>query len=150
MTLRKRSSVGALLAGLLISSPGGALAQSPLDDPNVLAMQGNAFQPVEKSVPLGTTLTWVNLDPEDHDVIARDLSFESPVLKPGESWSFTFTAPGSYSYLCDLHENMEGVVTVVDVPAASATASPSMDVPAAPATEPTEAPPAVSDSASAG
>jgi plastocyanin len=45
-------------------------------------------------------------------VLANDLSFMSPLIKTGETWSYTFDAPGTYSYVCDLHVNMEGVVVV--------------------------------------
>jgi plastocyanin len=79
---------------------------------DAIAMQGNAFLPADKVVSVGTTLYWLNLDPEAHDVIAADLSFESPVLNPGESWSFTFAQPGTFAYFCDLHANMAATVTV--------------------------------------
>jgi plastocyanin len=79
---------------------------------DAIGMQGNAFQRADVTVPAGTTLWWVNADREDHDVIARDLSFESPVIGPGASWSHTFDTPGTFAYVCDLHANMEGTVTV--------------------------------------
>ena len=79
---------------------------------DAIAIQGNAFQRPEVTVPAGTTLWWVNLDPDFHDVVARDLSFQSPSFRGGASWSHTFTTPGTYRYLCDLHVNMDGVVIV--------------------------------------
>jgi plastocyanin len=79
---------------------------------DAVAMQGNRFTPAERVVPPGASLVWVNLDPEDHDAVASDASFESPLIKPGESWTFTFTQPGTYPYVCTLHRGMEGVVTV--------------------------------------
>ena len=75
-------------------------------------LQGNRFVPAERTVAAGGALTWVNLDREDHNVLARDLSFESPLIGPGQAWSFTFPTPGRYAYVCDLHAGMEGVVTV--------------------------------------
>ena len=79
---------------------------------DAIGMQANRFLRPQVTVPAGTTLWWVNLDPEDHDVIALDLSIQSPLIKPGESWSHTFNQPGSYPYVCDLHANMDGVVVV--------------------------------------
>jgi plastocyanin len=133
MSLFKRSALGALAAALILASAPAALAQSPVGDPaamaNVVLMQGNQFLPTEYQVPPGTTVTWVNLDGEEHDVLPADWenridpAFESPLIAPGGSWSFTFTIPGTYSYFCDLHANMVGVITVTEgqaMPAAEA------------------------------
>ena len=79
---------------------------------DAIGMQGNAFQRPEVTVAAGTTLWWVNLDRELHDVVALSQSFESPVVAPGTSWSHTFTQPGRYAYVCTLHANMGGVVVV--------------------------------------
>jgi plastocyanin len=79
---------------------------------DAVAMQGNHFVPSEHTVAVGGSLTWVNFDREDHNVIAHDLAFESPLIPPGGAWTFTFTQPGRYPYLCDLHPGMEGVVIV--------------------------------------
>lgn len=102
---------GALLLGIL-----PALAQeAPMADPNTVTMSGNQFGPPELVVPVGTTVTWVNADAEAHDVIAQDLvSFESPPINPGETFQVTFMSPGTYAYLCDLHNNMEATITVVE------------------------------------
>jgi plastocyanin len=115
------SAVLLALAGAL-ALPGAALAQDAMQDPNAIPIQGNQFMPPEKMVGVGTTVTWVNMDAEDHDVLTNDLTITSPVVKPGESWSFTFDTPGTYNYLCDLHNNMTGVITVTsDAPAATET-----------------------------
>jgi plastocyanin len=106
-------AAGILFAGATLLSAGPALAQGMPGDPNVIPMQGNQFVSPEITVPVGTTLTWVNMDGEAHDVIANDLSFESPLVNPGETWQFTFTAPGTFKYLCDLHVAMEGTVNVL-------------------------------------
>jgi plastocyanin len=123
---------GALATGVLLATTTttSVFAQEMAADPNAVVMQGNLFVQAEMTVPVGTTLTWTNLDAEDHDVIAtNDPSFAaplfmSPLIKTGETWSFTFDAPGSYGYLCDLHADMVGVVNVVEgAPAAAAEGS---------------------------
>ena len=84
----------------------------------MVVMQGNAFDPADVTVPVGTTLTWVNTDPEQHDVVPSDPNFSldpnffAPPIDPGASWSYTFTVPGTYAYMCDLHANMFASVTV--------------------------------------
>jgi plastocyanin len=111
---------GALASGVLLATTTSVFAQEVPADPNAVLMQGNLFVQAEMTVPVGTTLTWTNLDAEDHDVIAtNDPSFAaplfmSPLIKTGEAWSYTFDTPGSYGYLCDLHADMVGVVNVVE------------------------------------
>jgi plastocyanin len=127
-TVTFKRTLAAALAGVsLLVATGTALAQTPgevpADNPNVISMAGNAFSAPEMTVPAGTVVTWVNTDPEAHDVIAADFtSFESPIVNPGETWQFQFDVPGTYAYLCDLHDNMTATITVVD-PAAGAPAA---------------------------
>ena len=108
----------ALVLSVGLAFPAAAHAQDASADPNAVPMQGNLFVPTEKTVAVGTTVTWINMDPEDHDVVTNDLSILSPLIKPGESWAFTFEAPGTYAYLCDLHTGMEGVINVTAATAA--------------------------------
>ena len=81
-------------------------------------LQGATSLKADLTVPAGTTLTWVNNDPEEHDVLPSDPSFSldpnffTPPIAPGMSWSYTFTVPGTYAYMCDLHVNMNGNVNV--------------------------------------
>jgi plastocyanin len=116
-----KAALALALTGALLL-PGVASAQDAMQDPNAVPMQGNLFVPAEKTVAIGTTVTWINLDAEDHDVITNDFStIVSPLIKPGESFSFTFEAPGSFAYVCDLHRDMAGVINVVEgAPAATA------------------------------
>ena len=131
----KKLLVSAAVAGALALNLGGvAVAQTMEEDPNLVPMQNNLFLRPELTVPVGTTVTWVNWDAELHDVVdATNFVWFSPVFGFGETWQMTFDTPGVYQYLCDLHANMLGVVTVTDgAPVAE------MPIPA----EPVAAPPA--------
>ncbi len=33
-------------------------------------------------------------------------------LSPGDSFSFTFDRPGTYTYFCSIHPNMKGTIVV--------------------------------------
>ncbi len=81
-------------------------------DPFLVRMEDNVFIPQELAVPAGTTVTWINAGADDHTIVAADLSFDSGVIKPGQSWQRLFEAPGEYPYICDLHENMAGKILV--------------------------------------
>jgi plastocyanin len=121
---RSRRPAALLLATLiaastaLVATPPAGAEESPVSIKNFAYVPGN------RQVNAGDTITWTNdeaLIP--HDVNTRVpgqpppvLPFESPLLKPGESFSFTFSVPGVYQYYCSLHPTMLGTVTVVAVP----------------------------------
>ena len=70
------------------------------------------FEPTYRTVPVGTTVTWVNGDDESHTV-TNDLGIFDEEIWPGDSWSYTFTQPGVYFYYCQPHDWMIGEITVV-------------------------------------
>ena len=48
-----------------------------------------------------------------HTVTASDGSFDSGIMQPGQTFSFTFDELGSFHYSCILHPAMMGTITVV-------------------------------------
>jgi len=73
-----------------------------------------AFAPGDVTVNVGDTVTWTNADPGMvHTVTSTSGAFDSGDMDEGESYSVTFTAPGTYAYLCTPHPFMTGTVTVV-------------------------------------
>ena len=47
-----------------------------------------------------------------HSLVAEDGSFQSPDIASGERFSFTFTEPGTYTYICGIHPTMRGTIVV--------------------------------------
>ncbi len=136
------------------------------------------FEPHDITVMAGSTITWTNVGQIPHTVTADDGSFVSGNLKADQSFSFTFTRPGTYHYYCEYHGHkmqamrgavlpvgygrspagggggeMEGTVTVVEAAQAagsgSATAKPTPAILAQAAPEPA-APAALSGATTAG
>jgi plastocyanin len=70
------------------------------------------FGPTAITVPVGTTVTWVNRDDIPHTVVSTDKVFKSKVLDTDEKFSFTFTKAGEYPYFCSIHPKMTGKVVV--------------------------------------
>jgi plastocyanin len=70
------------------------------------------FLPEQIVVSVGTTVTWVNRGQLAHTATARNGSFDSRNLEFGRTWSYTFTTPGRYAYVCTLHGDMIGEVDV--------------------------------------
>jgi plastocyanin len=83
------------------------------------------------TVWVGDTVTWENRGNVWHNTRADDGAWSSPNLRPGQTYSHTFTAPGEYAYTCTLHRVEEMFGTVVVLPAGSPTASHRLFVPLA-------------------
>ena len=64
------------------------------------------------TVPVGTTVTWLNKDEDVHTVVSTTLTFRSPGLETDDAYSYKFTKPGEYQYFCTLHPLMTGKVIV--------------------------------------
>ena len=82
-------------------------------------MRHETFIPTHIQVVLGTTETWTNQDNVPHnvtispDVITTSPNWESALLYPGQSFSYTFTSRGTFQYHCQEHPgSMIGTVTV--------------------------------------
>lgn len=71
-----------------------------------------AFTPPNLQVKSGDTVTWTNNDEEPHTVVAEDHSFHSPGMDANGTFTFTFTTPGTFAYICGIHPFMRGTVVV--------------------------------------
>jgi plastocyanin len=72
------------------------------------------FGPGTVMVKPGTTVTWAQQDEDQHTVTADDASFSSSPLTTGQTFTHTFTAPGTYHYHCAIHPFMHGTVVVTN------------------------------------
>jgi plastocyanin len=77
-----------------------------------VVMLNRSYDPGTVTVKVGDTVTWLNQDPLQHDVIAENGEFKSELFDEGETFTFTFTAAGTYPYFCSIHAGMEGTVIV--------------------------------------
>ena len=85
----------------------------------VVAVVNYGFHPSSLTVSAGTTVTWVNMDFVQHTVTSGSEQsptslFDSHELYHMQSFSYTFGAPGTYTYYCDVHPEMVGTVVVTD------------------------------------
>jgi len=73
------------------------------------------YSPAKITVVIGVnnTVVWKNLDNAIHDEYISGLNVKSPDLNYGDTWSYTFTAPGTYEYVCVYHPWMKGIITVL-------------------------------------
>lgn len=71
------------------------------------------FGPAELTVEAGSTVTFKNLDNVEHNAVATDGSFKTPLLGQNETASVTLSTPGEYEYYCEPHKSfMKGKIIV--------------------------------------
>ena len=77
------------------------------------------YNPSPLSVPVGTTVTWINNDNTGHTVTQGNPSgntppngFDSGILAPGKTFTHTIGTAGTIQYYCTLHPTMLGEVIV--------------------------------------
>ncbi|MEO9319225.1 MAG: plastocyanin/azurin family copper-binding protein [Nitrososphaera sp.] len=86
---------------------------------NAQNLGSSAFSPNPVNARVGDSVVWTNADAAIHTVTSGNGStgtpdgiFDSKVLIPGNSFSFTFRQIGDYAYYCQLHPTMQGLVHV--------------------------------------
>ena len=115
--MRSRILLSALLVSLVALAPGRAATFT-------VAITKGGFAPEALTIAVGDTVTWRNDDTTSHQVASKGADFTSSLLKPGETFSFTYKAAGRFSYQDLTVKKNHGTVTVQGSTAAiSVTAS---------------------------
>ena len=70
------------------------------------------FSPETLTVPVNSTVTWVNKDDLPHVIASNDGLFKSRALDTDQKYSYTFGKAGTYSYYCSIHPKMVGKIVV--------------------------------------
>jgi len=80
--------------------------------PVSITIQNFAFSPATITVPVGTTVTWTNVDSAPHTATADNGTFDTGRLQQGQSGSYTFAKAGTYTYYCAVHPMMKATIVV--------------------------------------
>lgn len=118
-SLRRLTSLAAFAligAALLLASPARAGGTD-----HAVEIVDFAFSPATLTITAGDTVTWTNGDPVVHTATSTTGAWDSGDLEMGESYSLTFSEPGTYDYLCTPHPSMTGRIIVI---AAASTPAP--------------------------
>lgn len=111
------------------AAAGGSTAAGAGSTPRTITVARLAFDPVELTVPAGTTVTWRSDEPITHTVTSGkttgvdatsglrsgqtpDGKFDGPLDAKGSTFEFRFTDPGTYAYYCAIHQGMNASVVV--------------------------------------
>jgi plastocyanin len=88
------------------------------------------YVPINHDIEVGDIVTWINKDITGHTVTSGkgigflgdpetdkpslDGYFDSGIISPGKSWSFTFKEDGFFSYTCTIHPWVERSITALE------------------------------------
>ena len=82
----------------------------PTNKTSTITISNFSFNPAQLTIKVGTTVTWTNDDQPPHQI--KSDSFNSGILNTGDSFSYKFNQPGTYSYSCAIHPSMTGTIIV--------------------------------------
>ena len=82
-----------------------------------VGMKGIQFDPDSVTVKVGGTVKWTNNESVPHDVTKEDgpgakFSSGNGNMQEGDTYEQTFKEAGKVNYVCTVHPNMKGAVTV--------------------------------------
>ena len=82
-----------------------------------VGMEGIQFDPAELTVKVGDTVKWTNNESVPHDVTKEDgpgadFSSGKGNMQKDDTYEQTFKEAGTVNYVCTVHPNMKGTVTV--------------------------------------
>ena len=80
-----------------------------------------SFSPGTTTVHVGDTITWTNAGKQPHSATANDHSFDTGILRSGQSAAHTFSAAGTFTYFCIVHPYMHGTIVVLAAAKATTT-----------------------------
>ncbi len=96
-------------------------SKSNTEDTRIIEIKDFSFSPSTLSVKgvviagVNPKVTWINRDSVSHTVtVDSGTGPNSSILKPGDTYTYTFTKVGTFNYHCNIHPSMKGTVTVTE------------------------------------
>jgi plastocyanin len=101
-------------AVVTLEAPG--LKLTPAPEPLKIDQKGFRFLPHVVVIQTGSTIRFLNNDPEPHNVYSPEGRYNLGTWPTGDTKDYTFKKAGVYSQLCNIHPDMLAFVVVVDTP----------------------------------
>ena len=110
------------IAAVVVASGCATATKSPKlvdtpkpSNPDEIVIYEYKFIPASLTVPVGTTVTWINYDVAPHTATYRSFTeeaFDTGNLGASQLYRHKFRTAGSYDYICVYHQGMRGTVVV--------------------------------------
>jgi plastocyanin len=113
--MRKLLLIPVMAAALAIGAPASTAAAHATT--KFVSITRTGFVPSAVTLFTGDSVTWTNSDSINHQVVSQSAGFASPILKPSETFTYTFAKAGKFNYKDALsNKTGSGSVTVKDAP----------------------------------
>src|SRR5215213_4506596 len=111
-----RKTITGAVAVLVVLLGAGRLARVASAHDAEVTIADFSFNPAEVRTGDHGTVTWTNTDPVVHTVTSVDGLFDGGRLGTGETFVLDVTtlAPGEYRYMCRIHQDMRGMIVVME------------------------------------
>jgi plastocyanin len=93
-----------------------ALPANVLAATKVINIYGTTMQPRSVTIQTGDAVRWVNRDNANHQIVADRGTFASPILRQGQTYTFTFRAAGTFGFRDVVGKAGRGTVRVQGPP----------------------------------
>jgi plastocyanin len=104
--MRKALVLVAAIAALVA----GAVALAAVT--RLVAIKPAGFSPATRTISTGDSIRWRNDDTVNHQVVADNGHFASPVLRPNQTYTREFNTAGTYRYRDALEPTERGTIVV--------------------------------------
>jgi plastocyanin len=101
-------------AVVTLEAPGLKLA--PPAEPLKIDQKGFRFLPHVTVLQTGSSIRFLNNDPEPHNVYSPEGRYNLGTWPTGDTKDYVFKKAGVYSQLCNIHPDMLAFVVVLDTP----------------------------------
>lgn len=95
-----------VLAAFLLAAPGGLAATK------TVSITNSGFVPNQITIAVDDSITFTNSDSRNRQPVSQDAGFASPILKPGETFTYQFKKDGKFTVTDALVRNQRVNVTV--------------------------------------
>lgn len=89
------------------------MAAAPAASAASVSMVDFSFSPQTVTISVGQSVTWTNAAGDPHTSTSDDGLWDSGPVNPGQSFTHTFNAAGTFRYHCAFHQSLGMVGTVV-------------------------------------
>jgi plastocyanin len=106
------------LVAVMLATVAAVLAMAATAGAATVTVQikSTGFSPSTIALDHGDQVTWKNVDKVDHQVVADDGSFASPILRAGQSFTATFSRAGTFRYHDSFAARHTGKISVKGPP----------------------------------
>ena len=103
-----------LLVTSILALAAGAVALAAVT--RTVAIKPTGFSPVTRTIQTGDSIRWRNDDTVNHQVVADNGHFASPVLRPKQTYTRLFNTSGTFRYRDALEPAERGTIVVQGPP----------------------------------